>query len=175
VEAYIGEDDRASHARFGPTTRNAAMYGPPGRAYVYLVYGMHDCLNVVTEPSGRPAALLIRAVEPLEGVAAMRTDRCIRAARGRRTPDDDRVTRTADRLSRIPATKLAIGPGLVTAAFGIDTSWTGTDLCDSASPLRLESRPPREMVRVRTSPRIGIANAGHPWTELSWRFSVVER
>ncbi|HTK44549.1 MAG TPA: DNA-3-methyladenine glycosylase, partial [Patescibacteria group bacterium] len=58
VEAYIGEDDRASHARFGRTARNAVMYGPPGIAYVYLVYGMYDCLNVVTEPEGRPAAVL---------------------------------------------------------------------------------------------------------------------
>ena len=63
VEAYVGEDDRASHARFGATARNRIMYGEPGRAYLYLVYGMHTCLNVVTEPEGRPAAVLIRAVE----------------------------------------------------------------------------------------------------------------
>ncbi len=75
VEAYIGEDDLASHARFGPTDRNRVMYGPPGTAYVYLVYGMHHCLNVVTEPTGRPAALLVRAVEPLDGVDAMRAAR----------------------------------------------------------------------------------------------------
>src|SRR5690349_12389402 len=68
VEAYIGEDDRASHARFGTTDRNRVMYGPPGRAYVYLVYGMHDCLNIVTEPEGSPAALLVRAVAPIDGV-----------------------------------------------------------------------------------------------------------
>ena len=75
VEAYIGEDDLASHARFGPTDRNRVMYGPPGTAYVYLVYGMHHCLNVVTEPAGRPAALLVRAVEPIDGVDAMRAAR----------------------------------------------------------------------------------------------------
>ncbi|HLA16464.1 MAG TPA: DNA-3-methyladenine glycosylase, partial [Candidatus Limnocylindrales bacterium] len=75
VEAYIGESDRASHARFGRTERNAVMYGPPGIAYVYLVYGMHDCLNVVTEPAGRPAAVLIRSVEPIEGMADMRRSR----------------------------------------------------------------------------------------------------
>ena len=89
VEAYIGEDDRASHARFGRTARNAVMFGPPGVAYVYLVYGMYDCLNVVTEPDGRPAAMLIRAVEPIEGADAMRAARLAwsrRAGAGRGRP-----------------------------------------------------------------------------------------
>src|SRR6185312_16601918 len=75
VEAYIGEDDRASHARFGRTARNAVMFGRAGVAYVYLVYGMYDCLNIVTEAEGRPAAILVRAVEPLEGADAIRDAR----------------------------------------------------------------------------------------------------
>src|SRR4029077_5906538 len=75
VEAYIGEEDRASHPRFGRTARNAVTDGPPGVAYVYLVYGMYDCLNIVTEPIGRPAAILVRAVEPIDGDAAMRAAR----------------------------------------------------------------------------------------------------
>ena len=74
TEAYHGRADRASHARFGPTPRAAVMFGPPGRAYVYRVYGMHHCMNVVTGPEGFPAAVLIRAAEPLEG--------CLHSTRG---------------------------------------------------------------------------------------------
>ena len=69
VEAYIGPHDRASHASRGRTPRNAPMFGPPGHAYIYLVYGMYDCLNVVTERDGYPAAVLLRALEPVEGIA----------------------------------------------------------------------------------------------------------
>ena len=153
------------------------MYGPPGLAYVYLVYGMHDCLNVVTEPAGRPAALLIRAVEPIEGVPAMRLDRSLRTERGRRYHDRDpeKSARAASHLARVPDDRLAIGPGLVTAAFGVDTSRTGMDLCDPGSPLRLETRPTDEVVEIQTSPRIGIPGAGQPWTGMPWRFSVVRR
>src|SRR5438093_8514899 len=123
VEAYIGEDDRASHARFGRTARNAVMFGPPGTAYVYLVYGMHDCLNVVTEPAGRPAAVLIRAVEPIEGGAAMRRARTARARR--------RGPPTPGRLEQLTEARLASGPGLVAAAFDITRSDTGADLLDA--------------------------------------------
>lgn len=149
------------------------MYGAPGRAYVYLVYGMHDCLNVVTEPSGSPAALLIRAVEPLEGVPAMRQDRIVRTGRSRRDWTADRAARAAARLARLPDDRLADGPGLVTAAFGIDTGWTGLDLCDPASPLRIERQAESLAgVSIRTTPRIGIDYAGPPWTTLPWRFTL---
>ncbi len=159
VEAYIGEDDRASHARFGPTDRNRVMFGPPGIAYVYLVYGMHHCLNVVTEPAPRPAALLVRAVEPVSGMAAMRAARAAtRPGIGTRPPPDAR---------------LAAGPGLVCAAFSIDRTMTGLDLCDSASPLRLEVAPDGdEPVEVVQTPRIGIDYAGEPWAAVPWRFLV---
>src|SRR3954470_8026663 len=75
VEAYIGEDDPACHAAPGPTQRNAPLYGPPGHAYVYLNYGVHYLVNVVTEPAGSPAAVLIRALEPLDGLSLMRRRR----------------------------------------------------------------------------------------------------
>lgn len=154
VEAYIGPDDRASHARMGPTPRNRVMFGPPGRAYVYLVYGMHHCLNVVTEADGQPAALLLRAVEPVAGLDAMRV------ARGRED---------------IPDARLAAGPGRVGAAFGVERSLTGMDLCDPASPLHLEPRPEGEAApRVVAGPRVGIAYAGEPWTSLPWRIGVAD-
>jgi DNA-3-methyladenine glycosylase len=157
VEAYVGEADRASHARMGRTPRNRVMFGPPGIAYVYLVYGMHHCLNVVTEPESRPAAILIRAVEPLAGSGAMR-----------RARERGRGVRVA-----VPDARLAAGPGLVGAAFGLDRSDTGLDLCDPASGLRLEAAPAGEAPpTVLATPRIGIAYAGEPWTSVPWRFLV---
>ena len=152
VEAYIGLDDRASHARIGPTARNRPMFGPPGIAYVYLVYGMHHCLNVVTEAAGRPAALLIRAVEPIAGLDAMRAARA-----GARVKDQ----------------RLAAGPGSVGAAFGIDRSFSGLDLCDPSAPLHLAARPedaPDPVIMA--GPRVGIAYAGEPWASIPWRLAI---
>jgi len=165
VEAYIGTDDRASHARFGRTARSAVMFGPPGRAYVYLVYGMYECLNVVTEPHGPAAALLIRAVEPVEGAALMRDARVAWAARRQgATPG------TLDRIRRLPDARLASGPGLVTVAFGVDRRDSGRDLCDPLSSLRLvrgspDDRPPE----IVATPRIGIDYAPAPWRDHPWR------
>jgi DNA-3-methyladenine glycosylase len=167
LEAYIGQEDRASHARFGPTERNRVMWGRPGTAYVYLVYGMYDCLNVVTEPEGRPAALLVRAVEPIDGVEAMRRAR-IEAGRRRRRRAD--TAAEAGRIDALPPHRLARGPGLVAAAFGLDRSHTGADLLDPGSPIRLEApasgdRPPEPA----WTPRIGIDYAGEGWTDRPWR------
>ena len=145
------------------------MFGPPGHAYVYLVYGMYDCLNIVTEPVSSPAAVLVRAVEPLEGLDLMRQSRAALHATRRRTPP-----RVPAGPVRAPQDhRLASGPGLVAAAFGIDVTWTGTDLCDAGSPLRLEARPTAEPEpSIRASPRIGIAYAGAPWTDHAWRFVI---
>ena len=166
MEAYIGEDDLASHARFGRTARNSVMYGPPGVAYVYLVYGMYDCLNVVTEPEGRPAAVLIRAVEPIEGTAAMREARIRRIAA--RTRASGAAARGAERIATLSSARLAAGPGLVAAAFDISRADTGTDLLDPAAGLRLQAgaRP----ARIEATPRIGIAYAAEPWRSRRWRF-----
>src|SRR5205814_10465917 len=87
AEAYIGESDKACHAAPGPTARNAPLYGPPGMAYVYLNYGIHYLVNAVTEDEGRPAAVLIRALEPLDGLGAMRRRRERRGGRVRAAAD----------------------------------------------------------------------------------------
>ena len=174
VEAYIGEDDLASHARFGRTARNGVMFGPAGHAYVYLVYGMHACLNVVTGPDGSAAALLIRAIEPLEGIDRMRADRVSRAGANRRVTTPERAVADAARIASVPEQRLASGPALVAAAFGLDRGWTGTDLCDPGSALRLEmpvdARPAMEPIRA--TPRIGIGYAGEPWTSQPWRLML---
>lgn len=175
VEAYIGQDDRASHARFGRTARNAVMFGEPGRAYLYLVYGMHVCLNVVTESAGQPAAVLIRAVELVEGIELARMARVEWALRTRRrTPDATERAALETRLARLPATRLAAGPGLVGAAFSLTPEWTGTDLCDPTSALRLVEAAPSDgpAPAVRVTPRIGVAYAGEPWMSHRWRFLV---
>jgi DNA-3-methyladenine glycosylase len=174
VEAYIGRDDLASHARFGETNRNRVMFGSPGVAYVYLVYGMHACLNVVTQPDGSPAALLVRAAEPLRGLAQMRTDRVARAAANRRATSAEQSVADAERIGRIPDNRLASGPGLVGAAFGLDTTWTGTDLCDPSSALRLEPHADAAaaLPAIVATARIGIGYAGEPWTGQPWRLSL---
>ena len=159
VEAYDGTADRASHARAGRTPRTAIMFGPPGFAYVYLVYGMYDCLNVVTGVDGAASAVLLRAVEPLTGLEAMVAGR-IRASARRRS----------GRGTARPGLHVASGPGRLAAAYDIDRAFTGTDLCDPASVLRLQpalpgDRPPDPA----WTPRIGVAHAGEPWASLAWR------
>jgi len=149
------------------------MFGPPGMAYVYLVYGMYDCLNIVTEPAGGPAALLVRAVEPLEGADAMREARLMWIARRRRGLDAAAVDRERERLAGLHDDRLASGPGLAAAAFSIDRSHTGLDLCDPASPLRLETAPPGEgSPRILVGSRVGVAYAGAEWAVRPWRFAI---
>jgi DNA-3-methyladenine glycosylase len=147
------------------------MFGRAGLAYVYLVYGMYDCLNIVTEAPGRPAAILVRAVEPIEGVAAIRDARLAWRRARRKGADPAAEAREAARLEATPDALLTRGPGLVAAGFAIDRSMTGLDLLDDRSPLHIEAAAPGEpRPDVVATPRIGIAYAGPPWTEVPWRF-----
>ena len=157
VEAYVGESDPACHAASGLTRRNAPLYGPPGRAYVYLNYGVHYLMNVVTEPEGSPAAVLIRALEPLEGIALMRR----RRARVRTRRDRERPARV------VPAWALCRGPGNVTHAMGITLRENRLDLRSGA--LYLEDRGLR-VGPATWGPRIGIS-AG---TDRHWRGYVTD-
>ena len=145
VEAYIGESDPACHAAPGPTRRNRPLYGPPGFAYVYLNYGMHDLVNVVTEAEGTPAAVLIRALEPLDGIATMRRRRGLAGA---------------------PADRLCRGPGNVTKAMGISLAHNETDLLGDR--LYIEDRDIR-VGRIAWATRIGISVG----TDRRWRAYVV--
>ncbi len=165
VEAYLGPEDRASHARAGRTLRTAPMFGPPGVAYVYLVYGMYDCLNVVTEPDGVAGAVLIRTVEAIEGLEEMRMALAAHRTARRRESHHGLPPRPR------PDARVAAGPGLVAAAFSVDRGMTGMDLCDPDSSLRLELAPAgMRPVQKATGPRIGVSYAGEPWTSLPYRF-----
>jgi DNA-3-methyladenine glycosylase len=145
VEAYIGQDDSACHASRGCTARNEVMFGPPGRAYVYFTYGMHWMLNVVTEREGFPAAILIRAVEPVAGIEAMRR---------RRDGAPDRL--------------LASGPARLCQAFSIDRSLNGADLV-AGGELYLRRGEPLGPGDVESSARIGVDYALRRDREAPWR------
>jgi len=141
TEAYGHADDEASHAYRGVTRRNAVMFGPVGRAYVYFTYGNHFCVNVSARPPDAAAgAVLIRGIEPVEGIDVMKKLRGI---------GDVRL--------------LASGPGRLTQAFGITCVQNGTDMTDCGSELCIEKDAMREAV---ATPRVGITRA----TEKNWRF-----
>ena len=135
TEAYLGPHDPACHAVAGLTPRTAHLHGPPGRSYVYLIYGMYWCFNAVTEPDGIGAAVLVRAVEPLAGVDLMRS----RRPAARRDRD------------------LTNGPGKLCTALGIDGRMSGLPLDDS--PVRIVAGAPVDDGAVVVTPRIGISRA----------------
>lgn len=143
TEAYR-QSDPASHSFRGRTARTAAMFGPPGRAYVYFTYGMHHCLNVVCEPDGVGAAVLLRAAVPLVGIAH------VRRRRGSR-----------------PDRELLSGPGRLTSALGVDRSADRVDLLAADSPLRLETDGwVPAAATVLSGPRVGVRAAA----DVPWRF-----
>lgn len=141
VEAYVseyrGERDRAAHSDRGLTPRTRAIFGPGGHAYVYFIYGVHECLNVVAEPEGVPGCVLIRALEPVAGIEAMQ----------RRRPGEKRVHR------------LCSGPGNLTRAMGITREHYGADL--TAGGLTIRAGPPA-VEKIVAAGRIGIRN-GSEW------------
>jgi len=150
VEAYHGEDDPACHAAAGLTARTAPLYGPPGHAYVYFIYGMYHCVNVVTRDEGLPSAVLIRALEPLEGLDLMRRRRAARApGRGNGVA--------------IPHRALCDGPGKLSVALGLTLAHNRLDV--TGPPLWIESDPGHPDPEVVWTPRVGITVG----TERFWR------
>ena len=144
TEAYLGGGDLASHSAAGITDRTRVIFGPPGHAYVYLSYGMHDCMNIVAEPAGTPGCVLLRALEPIEGLDAMR------ARRPKARTDRD----------------LASGPGKLTQALGITRKHTGVDM--TCGDLVVRSRPAAPPFEIAVTPRIGIVKCA----DLPLRFLI---
>jgi DNA-3-methyladenine glycosylase len=151
-EAYIGQGDTACHASRGRTSRTEVMFGPPGFAYVYFTYGMHWLLNVVTEEKGFPAAVLLRAIQPLEGIETMRT---LRQVKGR--PRSDR--------------ELTSGPARLTQALAIDKSFNGADLANG-DLLWLEPGDSVSDDDVERGQRIGVNYALEKDRVAPWRLWV---
>jgi DNA-3-methyladenine glycosylase len=149
TEAYRGEEDQACHAKAGLTPRTAVMYGAPGHAYVYFTYGMHWLLNCVTETEGFPAAVLIRAIRPTEGLDTI-----------------------AQRRGGQPAARWTDGPAKICQALAIDGDFHGADLCAPNSPLFLEVGKPIPDEGVTTGPRVGLNQVPEPWKSIPWRFQV---
>lgn len=149
TEAYQGEEDLACHARAGRTPRTEVMYGEPGSAYIYFTYGMHWLLNCVCMQAGYPAAVLLRAMQPLEGIEQI-----------------------AARRSGRPASEWCNGPAKLTRAMAIDGRLNGINLCEPGAGLYIEEGTPVADEWVQTSPRIGIQSVPEPWRSLPWRFTV---
>ena len=149
AEAYDGEADLACHARAGRTPRTEVMYGPPGRAYIYFTYGMHWCLNCVTGPQGYPAAVLLRAIWPEEGLELI-----------------------AARRAGRPQPEWCNGPAKLTQALGIDGRLNGIDLTSIQAGLWIEAGQPAAEANVSVGPRVGIQNVPEPWRSKPWRFRV---
>ena len=147
TEAYDGMQDLACHARVGKTDRNVVMFGPAGRAYVYFTYGMHWCLNIVTGAQDYPAAVLIRAVEPQEGLEII-----------------------AENRGDVPRKNWTNGPAKLTQALQINRLQNGIDVTGVEDHLWIEKGMEVEENLVKIGPRIGISNTPEPWRNMPWRF-----
>jgi DNA-3-methyladenine glycosylase len=153
VEAYSGWDDRASHGHRGQTPRNAVMFGPAGVSYVYFIYGRYWLLNIVAKPPGveYPAAVLLRALEPLSGLELMATRRFGRSQK-----------------------EWTSGPGRLTLALGVDGSHNQLDLTASESPLFLEEGESIPSEQIGSGPRVGLGSVPEPWKSRPWRFWIAD-
>lgn len=159
TEAYCDTDerdlachgDRANEGR--PTKRTAVMFGPPGYAYVYFTYGMHWMFNIVTGEQAKPNAVLIRAIEPVEGLEKMRAFR-------------------KSTLRNRPDIELTNGPAKLAQALAINNSHNGIDICDSNSPIWIEELPAGVAGEIRTGPRIGLGKTPEPWFSVPWRYWI---
>lgn len=149
TEAYRGEEDLGCHCRAGRTPRTQVMYGPPGCAYVYFTYGMHWMLNFVVEAEGFPAAILIRAIRPEEGLEVI-----------------------ASRRGRQPTGLWTDGPAKICQALNIDRSLNGHDLCAADASLFVEYGEPFPDSSVTTGPRVGLYTVPEPWKSIPWRFRI---
>ncbi len=147
TEAYRGEEDQGCHARAGLTPRTRVMYGQPGHAYVYFTYGMHWMLNLVTEPEGFPAAVLIRAILPTEGLDVI-----------------------ASRRDGQPFERWTDGPAKLCRALAIDGRQHGLDLCAPEAEIFVEQGEPVPDSAVTTGPRVGLNNVPEPWKSIPWRY-----
>lgn len=148
TEAYRYPNDTANHCRAGLTERNRPMWGPPGHAYVYLCYGVHNLLNIVTNHEGEGAAVLIRSCEPLAGLAQVE-----RRRGGKKGP------------------VLLTGPGKVGQALGLRTSWSGHDMC---APGGLRVLHGERSQRLLAGPRVGIGYAAAKDIRARWRFGLAD-
>ena len=149
TEAYRGEEDQGCHAKAGLTPRTRVMYGPPGHTYVYFTYGMHWMLNFVTEVEGFPAAVLIRAIQPTEGLEVIAVHR------------DGR-----------PRAQWTDGPAKLCQALGIDGRQHGLDLCAPGAEIFVEFAETVPNSAVTIGPRVGLNSVAEPWKSIPWRFRV---
>lgn len=151
AEAYDGEQDLACHAHVGRTRRNEVMYGPAGHAYVYFTYGMHWMLNCVTGSVNYPAAVLIRALIPIEGLDIIKLNR-----KGR------------------PESEWSNGPAKLCQALKIDGSLNGTDICNKQNPICITEGINISTENIKITRRVGIDGVPEPWLGMPWRFVVAE-
>ena len=149
TEAYIGTDDLACHGKSGKTPRNKSIWGDPGRAYVYFIYGIHWMFNIVTESAGFPAAVLIRGILPLEGTGQM-----------------------AKRRNKQSQNVLTNGPAKLCQALNIDRAMDGHEVCGPDAKIFIEVEETPDFSSVTTGPRVGLNSVPEPWKSKPWRFCL---